>query len=119
MITKGIERNILVDISFVRKSARCTRIENREAVSLDLTARRERATKGEYMTEQDKIAVKRIAFLMKQSGHDVNLVDKILNSAMEFEGQYDLMCLWRDASDAEERDECISALVECLKDIES
>lgn len=71
------------------------------------------------MKEQNKITAKRIAFLMKQAGVDEVLVDRILNSAMEFEGQFDLMCLWRDAINNDERSECITDLTECLKDIDN
>lgn len=66
---------------------------------------------------KDRIRVYKIALLMAvQTTLDINCIIKIINMAKRYEGIFDLMVLWKEETNQNERNMLISDLKDELKE---
>jgi DNA-binding phage protein len=67
---------------------------------------------------EDHIRIMEIATMMKQSGLSNEFVSLAATMAQEYEGTFDLMVLWTESSDQEEKDEIIADIQEEIDQFE-
>lgn len=67
-------------------------------------------------TSEQKLELYQIATQMSAAGLPADFIAAAVKRAEEYEGTFDLMILWRDENDSQERNETIADLEEAIED---
>lgn len=82
---------------------------------MDTNSEQDEATNGEKIRfSQGHILLFEIALEMKKAGLPESFIEDTVRLSLDFEGVADLMKLWRDEEDPEERNEIIADIQDML-----